>query len=121
MPIPASTDPAFEPIPIFKDGRPGWIVGDETTVSDGDFFDIELDDGTLTFARSAVSLTPREVTAEERAAFLRKRGMPFVTYAYLHDEGAWIIDYDNLMGDAPTASTLLVFAPPPANGCWCPS
>lgn len=38
-------------VPIFKDGKPGWIVGYETTVGDGDFADIVLEDGRETYVR----------------------------------------------------------------------
>lgn len=50
---PASTDadPTFVPIPIFKDGKPGWITGYDTTISDGDFADITLECGRETFVR----------------------------------------------------------------------
>lgn len=48
--------------PIFKDGKPGWIVGYETTISDGDFADIVLEDGRETYVRlpdNGRRITPR--------------------------------------------------------------
>jgi hypothetical protein len=38
-------------VPIYKDGEPGWLVGTDTTISDGDFADIEMLDGRETFVR----------------------------------------------------------------------
>lgn len=38
-------------IPILKDGKPGWIVGYEKTISDGDFADVVMEDGRETFVR----------------------------------------------------------------------
>lgn len=37
--------------PIFKDGQPGWIVGYDSTIADGDFADILLEDGRETYVR----------------------------------------------------------------------
>jgi hypothetical protein len=51
-------------IPIYKDGKPGWIVHFEETISDGDFADIVLEDGRETYVRLpdyGNRITPREV------------------------------------------------------------
>ena len=67
MPIPHSllADPNLTPIPIFKDGKPGWIVGYADTISDSGFADIVLVCGRETFVRLpdyGRRITPRAVT-----------------------------------------------------------
>ena len=57
--------------PIFKDGLPGWLTGYDTTISDGDFADIEMEDGRQTFVRLpdyGGRITPRETQTQKVAA-----------------------------------------------------
>src|SRR5688572_13478569 len=55
---------APERIPIFKDGKPGWIVAYDSTIRDGDFADILMEDGRETYVRLpdyGRRITPRVV------------------------------------------------------------